>query len=107
MIPPLRFFITDIRNKDNLVDKLSRIALYTLIVSHGIRIDTHLLVRVPFTCICFNGYKLRHLYPQEKSLKGFMNAILYKNKTYPGIMRNCRFSKYIKKNIDIGKSKQG
>ncbi|MCD6488042.1 MAG: hypothetical protein J7K21_02335, partial [Desulfurococcales archaeon] len=43
---------------------------------------------------------MRHLYPQEKSLKGFMNAILYKNKTYPGIMRNCRFSKYIKKNIE-------
>lgn len=67
------------------IEELSLIILYSLIVSHGIRVDTRLwFIKNHKTVYMLEGYGLRHLYPHEKSLKGFIRKIVSKNKIIPG-----------------------
>jgi len=35
-----------------------------------------------------NGSELRHLYPQQNSLRGFAKAVFCKNKELPGVYKN-------------------
>ncbi len=85
------------------IDKLSKILLYTLMVSHAIRIDTVLVIEYGKKCYILKGEELRHLYPQEKSLQGFVKTIFYKEKKMPGVYI-VRDKELLKKIISCNKA---
>lgn len=64
--------------------EFERILLYSMIVSHGIRVDTFLYVVDKGVIYTFSGYELRHLYPQKRSIEGFISKVL-KKVTPPGV----------------------
>jgi len=67
------------------LEELTIIILYSLIISHGIRVDTRLwLVRDQETVYVLEGYNLRHLYPHKKSLEGFVKKVVMRNRNVPG-----------------------
>ncbi len=88
MIKPKRLFIVRIDDPCSSLETSSHILLYTLMVSHGIRVDTGLYIIAKEHTYFFNGLKLRHLYPQESSLKGFSKAVFCKHHRLPGVYFN-------------------
>ncbi len=90
MSTPTRLFIVESEDPCVEVRDLSLVLLNVFLVSRGIRIDTRLLISNTRTgdTILIDGYRLRHLYPQESSLLGFAKAIFCKNKELPGVEYN-------------------
>ncbi len=84
---PLRNIFIYSSNPCKELDLTSKILLYSFITSHAIRVDTRLYLYDAENNIVylFNGYELRHLYAQEKSLQGFSKKIFCENKLYPGV----------------------
>ncbi|MET1159379.1 MAG: hypothetical protein ABWW65_00290 [Thermoprotei archaeon] len=68
----------------NTRDELAEILLYGLIVSHGIRVDTEIRILKDKYVYVVRGIELRHLYPQKKSLLGFVDKIVLREKIVPG-----------------------
>ncbi len=85
MKPPTRTFLYYIDDPCIEYDLVSHILLNTFIVSHGIRVDTRLYIVSRKHTYMIDGYELRHLYPQESSLRGFSKAIFCRNKLLPGV----------------------
>ena len=88
MSPPTRIFLYYLANPCLDLEKASHILLSTFIVSQGIRIDTILCLFSIDKTYVINGFELRHLYPQQSSLRGFAKAIFCKNKELPGVHIN-------------------
>jgi len=59
--------------------------LASLLVSHGIRVDTYLWLVSGNTVYVLSGSELKHLYPQEKSILGFVESAVFKKKPMPGV----------------------
>lgn len=85
MKPPKRVFLYYIDDPCSFIEQVSQLLLNTFILSHGIRVDTVLYIVSRDKSYLLNGFKLRHLYPQESSLKGFAKSIFCKNKEFPGV----------------------
>ena len=85
MKKPYRVFIKYFENPCIELREAANTLLYTLLVSHGIRVDTSLYIVSMENTWVFHGEELRHLYPQEKSLHGFTKTIFCKNKLLPGV----------------------
>ncbi|ABN69874.1 hypothetical protein Smar_0773 [Staphylothermus marinus F1] len=83
---PHRTVIVSINNPCKNLETVKNIVLHSLLVSHGIRIDTILYILDHTRKIAYslNGYKLRHLYAEEKSLRGFINKFFCGNKLFVG-----------------------
>ncbi len=66
------------------------IIINSLLLSHAIRIDTRLYLiaagRERRRATALDGETLRHLYPQRRSLRGFINKILCRGRAAPGII---------------------
>ncbi|RLG82935.1 MAG: hypothetical protein DRO40_06355 [Thermoprotei archaeon] len=88
MNPPTRIFLYYLANPCLDLEIISHVLLNTFIVSHGIRIDTILYLLSTEKTYVINGFKLRHLYPQQSSLRGFAKAVFCKNKELPGVRIN-------------------
>ncbi len=63
------------------------IILYSLASSHSIRIDTILYMGTRKTYVKLEGSALRHLYPQKRSLEGFVKKIICGGRKAPGVAR--------------------
>ncbi len=87
-----RIILVEINNPCRDIEKTSSILLYSLVVSRGIRVDTILVTLTHDKMVLLEGKQLRHLYPQENSLKGFVKAVYCKEKRLPGV-------KYIEKDM--------
>ncbi|ADI31176.1 hypothetical protein [Staphylothermus hellenicus] len=83
---PQRTIIVSINNLCNNIETIKNIVLHSLLISHGIRIDTTLYIIDHTRKIVYslNGYELRHLYAEEKSLKGFITRFFCENKLFVG-----------------------
>ena len=65
--------------------ELKHSILYGLLVSHGIRVDTTLYIVTDQGFIhVLDGYELRHLYPHDKSIEGFVKNIVEHIRPVPG-----------------------
>ena len=65
---------------------LTDILFYSLLTSHGIRVDTKLwLISSEKYAYVLDGYELRHLYPQEQSLTGFIEKVVLRKRVIPGL----------------------
>lgn len=84
---PLRNIFIYSSNPCKELGLTSKVLLYSFITSHAIRVDTRLYIYDAENSIVyfFDGYELRHLYAQEKSLQGFSKKIFCENKLYPGV----------------------
>lgn len=69
-----------------VLEDLSLTLFYSLIVSHGIRIDTILVTLFGDKIVVLDGRRLKHLYPQKKSLEGFVKAVYCKEKQLAGTL---------------------
>lgn len=65
--------------------ELKNIILYSLIISHGIRVDTDLLVSTGNLLFLLKGSDLRHLHAQEESILGFVRTVFCKHSLPPGV----------------------
>lgn len=81
-----RTIIVSVEDACNNLMTVKNIVLHSLLVSHGIRVDTILYILDLSRNIVYslNGYELRHLYAQEKSLIGFINSLFCKGKLFVG-----------------------
>ncbi len=82
---PRRIFVFETRDPCKEIGKLKTLILYALAVSYGIRIDTLVILYSTPMSILLNGFGLRHFHPQDRSLTRFLESILCKNKSYPGV----------------------
>lgn len=82
-----RIVVVEVEDPRTSTKYLSHILLYTFIVSRGIRIDTTLITIGPREVVVLEGSKLRHLYPQESSLEGFVKTVYCRGKLLPGVRR--------------------
>jgi len=89
---PKRLFIVYISDPCIDIDLSSKTLLYALLVSHGIRVDTSLYIVSSRDTFYFNGYRLRHLYPQESSLHGFSKTVFCKKKKLSGVYYGYKLS---------------
>ncbi|OYT40855.1 MAG: hypothetical protein B6U89_00915 [Desulfurococcales archaeon ex4484_58] len=63
---------------------IEALLLYGLLVSRGIRIDTRVYIINDKIIYGLDGYKLRHLHPQRRSLRGFIEKIICSDREAPG-----------------------
>ncbi len=80
-----RIILTYIENPCLGLEYVKKITLYSLLVSHGIRIDTALIISSSNYTVYLDGYAQKYLYAHDKSLRGYLYKILCKGKTYPGV----------------------
>jgi hypothetical protein len=81
---PRRTVIVKQDDPCSAVDELKNIILYSLIISHGIRVDTDLVVSAGNLLFQFTGSDLRHLHAQEESILGFVRTVFCKQVLPPG-----------------------
>uniref|UniRef100_A0A7C2FZ17 Uncharacterized protein n=1 Tax=Thermosphaera aggregans TaxID=54254 RepID=A0A7C2FZ17_9CREN len=65
--------------------ELKNFILYSLIISHGIRVDTDLLVSTGNLLYQLSGSELRHLHAQEESILGFVKTVFCRHALPPGV----------------------
>jgi hypothetical protein len=85
-IYPQRIIIIESINPCREIDYLKNILLYSLLLSHAIRIDTTLYIRIHDQHYAYklSGFKLKHLYAQESSLRGFTEKLFCGEKLFSG-----------------------
>jgi len=66
-----RRFIIEVYDEESL----EKTILHSLLLSHGIRVDTTTIIVHGHTMYVFDGYLLKHLYPQKSSLEGFVKSV--------------------------------
>ncbi len=84
---PQRIIIYHIDDPCRRIDVLKYIVLNSLLVSHGIRIDTSLYIIDEDDGVAYilNGYNQRYLYAHDRSLHRYIEKIFCRLKTYPGV----------------------
>ncbi len=91
-----RIVLTRIENPCRELNYVKKITLYSLLVSHGIRVDTALIISSNNHTVYLDGYAQKYLYAHDKSLKGYLYKIFCEGKTYPGVRLYSRnYEKYL------------
>ncbi|MEM0378087.1 MAG: hypothetical protein QXP68_03940 [Thermosphaera sp.] len=82
---PCRIVLARTSDSCSELNYLKNIILYSLLVSHGIRVDTELWVLADNLLVKLNGLELRHLHSQDDSLVGFVKSVFCRHKFPPGV----------------------
>ncbi len=85
-IYPRRIIIVESIDPCREINYLKNILLYSLLLSHAIRIDTTLYIQIREQHYAYklSGFQLRHLHAQESSLRGFTEKLFCEGKLFPG-----------------------
>ncbi len=83
--PNTRIIYTSIPDPCGSLDYLKPLVLYSLLVSHGIRIDTRLVISSSKYVLVLDGFNQKYLHAQDKSLEKYLARITCEKISYPGV----------------------